>query len=335
MDVDDPAGEAADPGPPGSSAGPESVIMTRPVPPAPSVPDLVAQTVQIGFGLTAVALDIVLRSLGWSAAPHPASTTRGPAAGQATDVALGMAWTVTGWAGRAAGVVATVSRPVAGVLADPPGVPQRVRPTTLATAMARTWQGQRTPSVVALDNAMAAAVPLTTSAVIERVDVDRLVGIVLDRMDLQAVVVAVLADLDLDAIATEALASIDVTALAESALQRVDLTQLIVDHVDLGTVVTAALDQIDLDQIVMERVDVLGLADYVVQGIDLPEIIRMSTGSVASEAVRSVRLQGVDADRAVAGIVDRLMLRRRSRLTDAPGEPESLSDQPRSPMDLA
>jgi hypothetical protein len=74
----------------------------------------------------------------------------------------------------------------------------------------------------------------------------------------------------------------------------------------------------------------VGVAEYVVDEIDLPEIIRDSTGSVASETVRTVRMQGVDADRTVARIVDRIMLRRRQRRTDAPGAPlsEAATDAP-------
>jgi hypothetical protein len=60
-----------------------------------------------------------------------------------------------------------------------------------------------------------------------------------------------------------------------------------------------------------------------VNGIDLPEIIRESTGSMASDVVRDARMQGIDADVAIARVVDRIIRRRRARLTDAPGEPES------------
>ena len=73
------------------------------------------------------------------------------------------------------------------------------------------------------------------------------------------------------------------------------------------------LEQIDLTEIVLQQVDLIRVAEYVVQGIDLPEIIRESTGTVASEAVRGLRMQGVDADAAVARIADRLLHRRRSR----------------------
>ena len=82
------------------------------------------------------------------------------------------------------------------------------------------------------------------------------------------------------------------------------------EEIDLGRLVTEAVQQVDLTEVVMEQVDLIGVAEYVVAGIDLPEIIRASTGSVASEAVRGLRMQGVDADLAVARIVDRVLFRR-------------------------
>jgi hypothetical protein len=54
--------------------------------------------------------------------------------------------------------------------------------------------------------------------------------------------------------------------------------------------VTDVLDQIDLAEI----------ARGVINEIDLPEIIRVSTGSVASESVRDVRIQAIQADDVVA-----------------------------------
>jgi hypothetical protein len=90
-------------------------------------------------------------------------------------------------------------------------------------------------------------------------------------------------------------------------------------------VVEEVVARIDLDAIIA-RIDLTALAEEVIEGIDLPEIIRESTGTVASEVVRGVRMQSIDADEAVARVVDRLFLRRRRRATDAPGEPQSFSE---------
>ncbi len=58
---------------------------------------------------------------------------------------------------------------------------------------------------------------------------------------------------------------------------------------------------------VLDQLDLAGLARGVINDIDLPEIIRESTGSVASESVRDVRIQAIQADQAVARWFDRVL----------------------------
>ena len=192
-----------------------------------------------------------------------------------------------------------------------------------------------------------------SARVLERVDVDALLAKAIDSIDLQALVERVLSRLDLNAVVAAALSGIDLQPLSRDVLDRLDvasvaadaldqldltqlvlsrvdldrivtaaldgldLTQLVLSRVDLDRIVTAALDGLDLTQLVMERVDLPGVADYVVDEIDLPEIIRESTGSMASETVQGVRLQGIEADRAVNRVVDRMLWRRRARHTAA------------------
>jgi hypothetical protein len=80
-------------------------------------------------------------------------------------------------------------------------------------------------------------------------------------------------------------------------------------------VVTEILDQLDIDSIaarvdieaIVSRLDLVGLAQYVVAEIDLSEIIRESTGSVASEAVRDVRIRTIEADQVVSRWVGRTL----------------------------
>jgi hypothetical protein len=61
---------------------------------------------------------------------------------------------------------------------------------------------------------------------------------------------------------------------------------------------------------VLKRIDMAGLAEGVIAEVDLSEIIRQSTGSVASDTVRGVRMQGISGDEAVGRVVARLRLRR-------------------------
>ena len=132
------------------------------------------------------------------------------------------------------------------------------------------------------------------------------VAAVLDRLDLTDLVVR---RVDLDRVVQE----LDVDAL----LNRLDLTGIVVTRVDLhrvvqGLDVDAVVARADLEAAVA-RLDLIGLAEYVVDGIDLPKIIRESSGTVASEGLRQVRLSSFEADRAVAQFVDRLLLRRGAR----------------------
>lgn len=140
--------------------------------------------------------------------------------------------------------------------------------------------------VVAAVDLDAAAAQLDVSAVVERVDLDPIV----DRLDLDAAA----RRLDLDAV-----------------LDRLDLTSVVLQRVDLGALVEAILD----------RVDMVALAEEVIEGVDLPEIIRESTGSLASDTVRGVRMQGIVADEAVGRAVDRLLLRRGHGSTQPPAAP--------------
>ena len=67
--------------------------------------------------------------------------------------------------------------------------------------------------------------------------------------------------------------------------------------------------------------DLVGLTNEVIAEVDLPEIIRESTGSVASETLRGVRMQSISGDDAVTRIVDRFRLRHRVPVPAAPPAP--------------
>ena len=133
-----------------------------------------------------------------------------------------------------------------------------------------------------------------------------------------------------------------VPTIADAIVARLNLTDLVVEQVDLNRLVNAALDSLDLTQLVIDRVDVdaivaqadielvidripiIPLANYVIEEIDLPQIIRESTGGIATDAVNAVRVQGVGADQLVSRMADKVLFRRRQRRVDAEGDPESL-----------
>jgi len=123
-----------------------------------------------------------------------------------------------------------------------------------------------------------------------------------------------------------------VPAIANALLARIDLTKIVAERVDLNQVVAAvdldkAVEQLDLDAVVarldldalIARLDLAGLAEGVIAEVDLAEIIRQSSGSVASDTVQGVRLQGISGDEAVGRAVGRLRLRLTRHHEVAPG----------------
>ncbi|MDT7553177.1 MAG: hypothetical protein QOI16_1713 [Pseudonocardiales bacterium] len=170
-----------------------------------------------------------------------------------------------------------------------------------------------------VDRAMEIVLPLLdlTEAVRAHVDLDALVAAV----DLDAVVRRIdlntaAAGLDLDAL----VATVDLDAVVgrvdlDAVVGRVDL-DAVVRRVDLDAVVglvdlDVVVGRVDLDAAIA-RVDLVGIAREVIAAIDLPEIVRDSTGALSSDAVRTIRAEGMHADDAVAGFVDRMLRRRRA-----------------------
>lgn len=189
---------------------------------------------------------------------------------------------------------------------------------------------------------------LDLDAIVARVALDRIV----DRLDLDAIVArvdieGVVAGLDLDAIVERVALDRIISRLdLDHIVEGVDLNR-IVDRLDLDAIVgrvdiegvVAGLDldaivaRVDIDRIIdrvdfdaaIAKIDIIRIAEDVVDGIDLAGIIRDSTGSLASEAVHGVRVQGQQADDAIGQFVGRMLGRRRqldgSPIGPAPDEP--------------
>lgn len=173
---------------------------------------------------------------------------------------------------------------------------------------------------------------------------EALTGVVSSSLGMVAATAGTVASIVESAVSTSVGAALDrvVPAVVDAVVERIDLTDLVLTRVDLHRVVESALDSLDLTQVVLDRVDVdaiveradiervidrvpiIPLANYVIEEIDLPQIIRESTGGVATDAVNSIRVQSVGADQLVSRMADRFLLRRRQRKVDVPGEPESL-----------
>ena len=289
---------------PEEQAGYELTLTSRPVAvDAPDLAEAVNQAVRVAFGAVSLGLAVALRTLeetsparGKSGAPMPVSDV--------ADLVVGTAWGAARLSGRLAATGARVAAPVVTLALRPPGVPQRLQPGHGMSLLVQQWRRDRPEAIHSVAQWSSTAMPGAIDTVLSQLDVQRLVTTALDGIDLDQVVTEVVSRIDLDKVVT-------------AALDQLDLTQLVLDRVDLGRVVAEALERVDLTEVVMEQVDLIGVAEYVVAEIDLPEIIRASTGSVASEAVRGLRMQGVDADQAVARVVDRMLFRRGRRRTPA------------------
>jgi hypothetical protein len=88
---------------------------------------------------------------------------------------------------------------------------------------------------------------------------------------------------------------------------RIDLNR-VMGEVDLN----ALMSKVDLDAM-LERVDFGKLTDRLIEEVDLRQIMRESSSSITSEAVDAVRVQGMNADRFVDRLVDRILFRKNGR----------------------
>ena len=77
----------------------------------------------------------------------------------------------------------------------------------------------------------------------------------------------------------------------------------------LPALLTEMMRHVDVAELLQENVDVVALAEEVIAEIDLPEIIRDSTGAMASDTLLGVRMHSISGDDAIARAVDRLRLR--------------------------
>jgi len=95
-------------------------------------------------------------------------------------------------------------------------------------------------------------------------------------------------------------------------VQRVD-----VDGVVAGVDIDRVVSGVDVEAVV-RRIDVVSIARSVIEELDVPALVRDSSATMATETVGGIRVQAVNADRAVSKAVDRLL--RRTRPSDEPGE---------------
>ena len=76
--------------------------------------------------------------------------------------------------------------------------------------------------------------------------------------------------------------------------------------------VNALVGHVDVNDIV-QRVDLPGIVTQVLEGIELGDLIADSTTNIATNARDSARVQAIRVDGGLAGLVDRVLRRRRAR----------------------
>lgn len=228
------------------------------------------------------------------------------------DVGLGATAVGRETASRAAGLIGGLAPPRVFRSFKPPRpspAPPTWRRPRVVEELRQRGRKERLADGASVQDLLGQIATKTIEQVLRHVDVAALVQ---QYVDLEAII----AGLDLDKVAD----AVDVDRVAgrldvDAVLDRVDLTGVVRERVDLDAVVRevdidSVAARIDLDKII-ERLDLPTLAQRVIDDIDLPGIIRESSGSMASEAVRGVRMHSIEADDAVANTLDRFLRHRR------------------------
>jgi hypothetical protein len=277
-------------GVPAKTESSRSLVVTRDTS-ADELTAVVHQAARAAFGATALITEVALRTLSESAAARSGEYSEGSLpADEAVDFVLGLGWGLAQAADRMVRMANMIASPAISVVLAPPLVPEQLQPGRLLRRVSLAWKAERPDAVRSLYAWSATMAPAANDLALSLVDVDE-------------VVTRAMAGLDLTRLVEQVLAELDLTPVVESVVRQMDLEEI------MGT----ALEQLDLAQLVSEHVDLVKLADVIVDGVDLTEIIRDSTESMALETVHDVRLQGIEADRAVSRLVARV-LRRREQL---------------------
>lgn len=303
-------------------------IVAKPdgVPPQPASPPSldgnIAEAFRIAIGLAGLVsgavADVAAKALQRSADGSPDGYASGPASGLwlATGAAIGLAVSGARWSVR---VIETLARG-AGIAASIATSPKLVREPLRQARDAvderdARWRLERSADEAVASRFLRELVPRMVEATLDQLDLNELVRA---RINVNAIVESV----DLDVVAKrfpvdDVVSRIDV----DDIVARVDL-QRVIERVDMDAVasrididaiagrldVDAIAGRLDLDTVV-GRLDLTAIAREVLEELDLPEMIRETMGSMTSESVGGIRVQTMNADRAVSRLVDRVFRR--------------------------
>jgi hypothetical protein len=249
--------------------------------------ELMVQATRLGFGfaeLAGVTARAVVERFGATVAtgvPPPAPVPRPP--GVLPDALVGLVLSGERRLLDAAERVDARLAPVVSFVATRTPVRYPVDLVrSWVTGYAERGAADQAENRLAISALVGALIPEVVGAVLEEVDVD-----------------GVVASVDLDAI----MRRVDLGAVVE----RLDI-QAIVDRLDLD----ALAARIDMNAVV-SRLDLPTITEQVMEEVDIGEIIRESTGTIGTGAVDTLRYSGMNMDRFVGRVVDRVLFRREGR----------------------
>jgi hypothetical protein len=316
-----------------SDEGARIVPLRTAAPPPPPVVELFAQAMRIAIGIAVLSTDALIEAVARTLGSEPEAAAEledeeGPAPSGLpllAGAALGVAVETVRWGARAFETVGRTAELMLG-LAPRPAVVQRPveRATGVAEGLDARWREQRPRDEQAAAAFLQLLVPQVVDSVLDQVDLNELVrerielDRIVDRVDLERAV----ARIDLDEIAGR----IDVDRIVErldmhALVQRLPVDE-VADRIDVERIVSrvdldAVAGRIDVEAIV-RRLDLAAIANDVIEEIDLAGIVRDAMGSMTTETVGGIRVQSMNADRAISRIVDRVLQRRGDR--DGPSD---------------
>lgn len=300
-----------------AAAEPETDTVEGPAPNA-ELALMIEQIARVGLGLTVGVVDAVAGSLRRTAGEQPSpDEPRNEPVEVLTGAALGAAATLAELMAKAVSAATEAVEPAASVAANPPLLGGFSRGAGSALRfLDGTWKAKEADARSSAESFMKDLVPSVTTSALDQID---LTALIRDRVDINAIA----ADIDLDAL----IARVDVDAI----VARVDLNRVVerlpIDAVLARIDLNEVADQLDVDRVaarldleaVVARLDLASLAQEVIDEIDLPEIIRDSSGAMASETVQEIRVLSIYGDRLLARVVDRILRRARDRDTAVAG----------------
>ena len=330
------------------AASPEDIGKVVPLrvaaqPPTP-LEQLAEQAFRITIGVTALASEVlaeaVARTLGrepFAEGEEPSDEPGRPVSGVplVAGAAIGVALEGARWGARAATTMYRSAELFFSLVTSPGFVQEPLRQAgdRLGAFDAR-WREDRPRDEEAAASFLRLLVPQVVDAALDQIDLNELVverielDQVIDRLDLDRVITR----LDIDAIVSRIdfdriLERIDVRAIVsrvpvDDVVSRLDI-DAIVAGVDIDRVVSrvdvqSVADRIDL-QALVERLDITAIANEVIEEIDLTGIIQEAMGSMTTETVGGIRVQSMNADRAITRLVGRVLGRAEEEETTETG----------------